>query len=162
MESNWAVLLFIGKRWRFGAENRSSVSLFTPPRLCFRVSCQGVKEQSQTFFPVYLIVIVSMKEKGKRKRECVGMCESILFTLQICVHMLAERKEGHISLSSILILPPFCPLSTSLKLFIRHIIGEYKQRCGAFSSAAARLWSASLPIPRILSSNEGTNEQSLR
>lgn len=165
MESNWTVSLFIGKHWRFRAGNRSCVSLV--PWLCLRVSCQRVKEPSQTFF--FSVCVYDCDCVDDRKRSSVLGCVKaffFFFTLQICVflwsvcpHAFAEEGKPYL-----LEQHPHTPNppSTSLQLFIRHIIAEYKQRRGAFSCASARLWSAGLPLPRILSSNEGTNAQSLR
>lgn len=146
----------------FGAGNRSCVSL--PPGSASGSPAREWRNRARPLFFFLLSVYMWLCpwEKGKEKeRVCWDVWKH---SANLCVHMLAQRKESHIFRSSILIPPdsPSSPSSTSLQLFIRHIIDEYKQRWGAFSCAAARLWSASLPIPRILSANEGTNEQSLR
>lgn len=156
IKSNWMLSLFIGKCWRFGAGNRSCVLLF--PWLCLRVSCQRVKEQSQTIY-VCVWLWLCPWEKGK-ERVCWDVWKHSFYPANLCVFLWlsvwphACTKEGK---SYLLEQHPHAPPPTSLQLFIRHIIAEYKQRRRAFSCAAARLWSAGLPLPRIHSSNEGTS-----
>lgn len=93
MKSNWTGSLFIGKRWRFVAGNRSCVSL--PPG---SASGSPAREWRNLFFFLCACDCDCVHErKGMRKRECAGMCESILFPLQICVSTCLHRGRKAIS-----------------------------------------------------------------
>lgn len=100
MESNWMVSLFIGKSWRFGAGNRSCVSL--PPGSASGSPAREWRNRARPFsffwFCVYVIVIVSMRER-ERERESVLGCAKAFFLLckSVCPHACTEEGKPYLS-----------------------------------------------------------------
>lgn len=147
MKCNWKVSLFIGKCWRFGAGNRSCVSL--PPGSASGSPARKWRSGARPFFFFWLCPPQKRKEK---ERVCEDVWKHSFSSANLCPHACTEEGKPYLSEQHPHTLDPLL-LPHPPQLFIKHIIGEYKQRLRVFNCAAARLWSASLLFPRILSSN---------
>lgn len=101
MKSNWTVSLFIGKRWRFGAGNRSCVSL--PPGSASGSPAREWRNRARPFSffflcAMHVIVIVSMREREWERESVLGCVKAFYFLCKsLCPHACTEEGKPYLS-----------------------------------------------------------------